>query len=92
MDQGTLGSLARLDKSTAAPLLGRLRRRGLVEITKDSADRRRKLVTVTEEGAELATGLAPAAATVSEQLPALPAPGDREELLRLPRRTLDDED
>lgn len=48
MDQGTLGTLASLDKSTAAPMLERLKRRGLVTITKDDKDRRRKLVTVTD--------------------------------------------
>ncbi|WP_369199452.1 MarR family winged helix-turn-helix transcriptional regulator [Streptomyces sp. PU-14G] len=68
MDQGTLGALAHLDKSTAAPLLDRLDQRGLVDITRDSNDRRRKLVHVTDNGRALATRLAPAVVAVSEQL------------------------
>ncbi|MFF0742938.1 MarR family winged helix-turn-helix transcriptional regulator [Streptomyces sp. NPDC004111] len=88
MDQGTLGALAHLDKSTAAPLLDRLRRRGLVEFAQDEADRRRKLVSVTDEGRSLAEALAPAVMSVGEQLLDPLSPEEREVFLGLLRRTV----
>lgn len=88
MDQGTLGARAHLDKSTAAPLLERLRRRGLVDITRDEADRRRKLVRITEEGRELAARLAPAVVAVSERMLEPFSPEEREQLLGLLRRAV----
>ncbi|MFE2374647.1 MarR family winged helix-turn-helix transcriptional regulator [Streptomyces sp. NPDC059398] len=88
MDQGSLGALASLDKSTAAPLLERLRRRGLVDITKDESDRRRKLVRITGSGRELATSLAPAVAAVSEQMLAHLSPQERDQFLALLRRAV----
>ncbi|MFI8880326.1 MarR family winged helix-turn-helix transcriptional regulator [Streptomyces sp. NPDC055243] len=86
MDQGTLGALAHLDKSTAAPLLDRLRRRGLVDITRDGNDRRRKLVRITDSGRELDTSLAPAVVAVSDQLLAPLTAEERGVFLSLFRR------
>ncbi|MET9535473.1 MarR family winged helix-turn-helix transcriptional regulator [Streptomyces sp. NPDC006649] len=88
MDQGMLGALANLDKSTVAPLLDRLRRRGLVDITKDDSDRRRKLVSVTESGQELATSLAPAVVAVGDQMLAHFSPQERDQFLALLRRAV----
>jgi len=88
MDQGTLGTLSGLDKSTAAPLLERLKRRGLVEIAKDDNDRRRKLVAITEAGDELATTLAPAVVDVSGQILAHFSPTERDQFLSLLRRAV----
>ncbi|GAB1331839.1 MarR family winged helix-turn-helix transcriptional regulator [Streptomyces sp. NPDC004783] len=92
MDQGTLGAMARLDKSTAAPLLERLRRRGLLEITRDEGDRRRKLVRITGDGRELAARLAPAVVAVSERMLARFSPGERDQLLDLLRRAVSEPD
>ncbi|MFB7588712.1 MarR family winged helix-turn-helix transcriptional regulator [Streptomyces sp. NPDC056169] len=89
MDQGMLGALANLDKSTMAPLLDRLRKRGLVDMAKDDADRRRKLVSITRAGRELATGLAPAAIAVSDQMLAHFSPHERDEFLTLLRRAIE---
>ncbi|WP_217144488.1 MarR family winged helix-turn-helix transcriptional regulator [Streptomyces sp. AC627_RSS907] len=88
MDQGTLGARAHLDKSTAAPLLERLRRRGLVHLTRDESDRRRKLVSITEEGRRLAVQLAPAVVAVSEQMLEPFTPEEREQFLCLLRRAV----
>lgn len=88
MDQGTLGALANLDKSTAAPLLDRLCKRGLVDLTKDDNDRRRKLVRITEPGRDLATRLAPAVVSVSDQLLAPFTPEERDQFLGLLRRAV----
>lgn len=92
MDQGTLGtlaSLASLDKSTAAPMLERLKRRDLVAITKDDKDRRRKLVTITDAGRELATTLAPAVVGISEEMLAHFNPVERDQFLSLMRRAVE---
>ncbi|MFI8997309.1 MarR family winged helix-turn-helix transcriptional regulator [Streptomyces sp. NPDC053542] len=88
MDQGTLGALANLDKSTAAPLLDRLRKRGLVDLAKDDSDRRRKLVRITDTGRDLATRLAPAVVSVSDQLLAPFTPEERDQFLTLLRRAV----
>ncbi|MEU5846942.1 MarR family winged helix-turn-helix transcriptional regulator [Saccharopolyspora shandongensis] len=86
LDQGALGSLAHLDKSTAAPLLDRLERRGLVETAKDDADKRRKLVRLTDDGRELAGRLAPAVISVSDQMLSSLTDEEREQFLALLHR------
>ncbi|MEE6264356.1 MarR family winged helix-turn-helix transcriptional regulator [Streptomyces diastatochromogenes] len=88
MDQGTLGARARLDKSTAAPLLDRLRRRGLVELAKDPTDRRRKMIRLTDEGRAVAADLAPAVLRVNEQVLADFSPAEREQFLGFLRRAV----
>ncbi|MER6987908.1 MarR family winged helix-turn-helix transcriptional regulator [Saccharopolyspora hirsuta] len=91
LDQGTLGSLAHLDKSTAAPLLDRLRRRGLVELTKDDADKRRKLVRLTADGRAVAQRLGPSVISVSNQMLAVLNPEERQQFLAFVHRVLQDE-
>jgi DNA-binding MarR family transcriptional regulator len=88
MDQGTLGQHAGLDKSTAAPIVERLRGRGLLVITRDTADARRKLLDLTPEGRQLVMRTAPFAADVDEQLLAALTAADREEFARLADRVL----
>ncbi|MFC4913119.1 MarR family winged helix-turn-helix transcriptional regulator [Actinomadura gamaensis] len=83
MDQSTLGALAHLDKSTAAPLLDRLRRRGLVELAKDDADRRRKLVRITAEGRDLAARLAPEVIAVGDSMLGSLTPSEQRQFLTL---------
>jgi DNA-binding MarR family transcriptional regulator len=83
MDQRTLGQHAALDKSTAAPVLERLRARGLIAITRDPADARRKLLDLTPEGRDLVTEAAPFAAEVEERLLAALSPAERDEFFRL---------
>jgi DNA-binding MarR family transcriptional regulator len=88
MDQGTLGQHAGLDKSTAAPIVERLRGRGLLVITRDTADARRKLLDLTPEGRQLVMRTAPFAADVDEQLLAALTVAEREEFARLVDRVL----
>lgn len=68
LDQGTLGQLAHLDKSTTAPLIERLVRRNLVTAEPDPADRRRKVVGITGAGAELVRTLTPKVNEVSARM------------------------
>ncbi|HEV7932798.1 MAG TPA: MarR family winged helix-turn-helix transcriptional regulator [Actinomadura sp.] len=88
MDQRTLGGHAGLDKSTAAPIVERLRGRGLLTITRDPADARRKLLDLTPEGREIVVRTAPFAAEVDEQLLAALTPDEREIFSRLTGRVL----
>ncbi|MFZ3597941.1 MarR family winged helix-turn-helix transcriptional regulator [Streptomyces sp. BH104] len=71
---------------TAAPLLERLRRRGLLDLEKDERDRRRKLVRITESGRHLVARLAPGVTDVSDQLLDVLTAEEREEFLRVLRR------
>ncbi|MFD0921380.1 MarR family winged helix-turn-helix transcriptional regulator [Saccharopolyspora rosea] len=88
MDQGTLGELAYLDKSTIAPVLNRLLQRQLIEVTRDDNDRRRKLVAVTDPGRDVVRRLTPAVLAVNDRMLApLPA-DDRERFLASLERIL----
>lgn len=50
LDQTELGAIASVDRSTLTPLLDRLEARGLVTKTVDPANRRRRLIGLTESG------------------------------------------
>jgi DNA-binding MarR family transcriptional regulator len=90
LDQGTLGRHAGLDKSTAAPLVERLRGRGLLTISRGAADARRKVLDLTPEGRRLVARLAPHAADVDERLLAPLTRPEREEFFRLAALMLGD--
>jgi DNA-binding MarR family transcriptional regulator len=83
MDQGTLGQHAGLDKSTAAPIIERLRGRGLLVTTRDTADARRKLLDLTPEGRRTVVRMAPFAVEVDERLLSALTADDRAEFARL---------
>jgi MarR family transcriptional regulator, temperature-dependent positive regulator of motility len=53
LDQSTLGGLASIDRSTLTPLLDRLESRGLITKTIDPANRRRRLLELTDDGRQL---------------------------------------
>ncbi|MCW2885255.1 MAG: DNA-binding protein [Streptosporangiaceae bacterium] len=65
MDQGTLGQHAGLDKSTAAPIVERLR--GRLVIGRHTTDARRRLLELTPEGRQMLIHTAPFA-EVDEQV------------------------
>jgi DNA-binding MarR family transcriptional regulator len=83
MDQGTLGQHAGLDKSTAAPIIERLRGRGLLVTTRDTADARRKLLDLTAEGRRTVVRMAPFAVEVDERLLSALTADERAEFARL---------
>jgi MarR family transcriptional regulator, lower aerobic nicotinate degradation pathway regulator len=68
IDQAAAGDLASLDKSSTADVVARLVRRGLVESTRDAADRRRKLLTVSRSAAQLLSEVTPHVRDVQEEL------------------------
>ncbi len=63
--QNQLGSLIAMDAATVKGVIDRLKARGLVEIGKDGADKRRLLVSLTAEGRALIKRLVPLAATIT---------------------------
>jgi len=65
--QNQLGSLIAMDAATVKGVIDRLKARGLVEIGKDGADRRRLLVSLTAEGRELVERLVPMAAAITDE-------------------------
>lgn len=68
IDQRTVGELMSLDKSTAADVLLRLGRRGLLDRERDVEDGRRKLVRLTEQGRAALLAGAPAVVGIQERL------------------------
>ncbi|QDC02598.1 MarR family transcriptional regulator [Mesorhizobium sp. 8] len=63
--QNQLGSLIAMDAATVKGVIDRLKARGLVEIGKDGADKRRLLVSLTAEGRDLIGRLVPLAAAIT---------------------------
>jgi DNA-binding MarR family transcriptional regulator len=92
MDQRTLGHHTSLDKSTAAPIVERLRTRGLLTWERDTADARRKVLTLTPAGREAVVRLAPFAARVEDLLLGNLSPAEREQFFHLAYRILGADD
>jgi DNA-binding MarR family transcriptional regulator len=88
MDQRSLGRHASLDKSTAAPIVERLRTRGLLTVERDSADARRKVLVLTSTGRETVLRLAPYAAQVEDLLLGDLSPAEREQFFHLAYKIL----
>lgn len=92
-DQRTLSQLTSLDRSTVNHMLRRLTDRQYVSQERDETDRRRTLLTLTDEGAELLDSLIGRAERINEQLlNSLPA-NDRAPAVLMLRKiaALDDE-
>jgi DNA-binding MarR family transcriptional regulator len=85
IDQRTVGELMSLDKSTAADVLLRLGRRGLLARHRDPGDGRRKLVRLTDEGRTALLSGAPAVVGIQERLLEPLSFDDGEALLRVLR-------
>ena len=86
IDQTAAGEMASLDKSSTADIVARLRRRGWVLGTRDEADRRRKLLTLTQRAHEALAEVTPAVRTVQQDLVAPLEPAERDRLVSLLRR------
>ncbi|TAN01972.1 MAG: MarR family transcriptional regulator [Rhizobiaceae bacterium] len=65
--QNQLGVMVAMDAATIKGVIDRLNARGLVALSPDSEDRRRIIVSLTEEGRALVGGLLPAAAMITEE-------------------------
>ncbi|MER6347891.1 MarR family winged helix-turn-helix transcriptional regulator [Streptomyces sp. NPDC001595] len=68
IDQRTLARLTSLDRSTVNHMLRRLTEQRYVSQVRDDVDRRRTLLSLTDEGAALLDSLIPSAEQINEQL------------------------
>lgn len=89
IDQRTLGEHLQLDRSTIADVCGRLERRGLIRRDRDPEDRRRNVLSLTEQGESVLRQLLPRADRVHDVLVGGLSETDRAELHRLLTLLLD---
>jgi DNA-binding MarR family transcriptional regulator len=82
-DQVTLARQVAFDAATFGSVIGRLEAKGWVRRAADPADRRRKLLWVTDEGAAAAQAMKRAVAKAQVRVLAPLEPAEREELVRL---------
>ena len=65
--QNQLGSLIAMDAATVKGVIDRLKARGLVDLSKHEADKRRLLVSLTAEGRDAVQRLIPMARQITEE-------------------------
>lgn len=82
-DQVTLAGKVAFDAATFGSVIGRLEGRGWVRREPDVADRRRKLLWVTPQGAEIAQKMKRAVARVQQRILAPLEEGERQQLVAL---------
>lgn len=82
-DQVTLARKVAFDPATFGSVITRLEARGWVRREPDAGDRRRKLLRVTEEGAETARRMKRSVGKVQQRILAPLEDGEREQLLAL---------
>lgn len=85
IDQRSLGDLLQLDRSTIADVVLRLENRGYIERVRDDVDRRRKILSLTEQGRQELRNLRPHAESINATLVGGLEPDDQHELNRLLR-------
>lgn len=83
IEQSAVAAAAGIDKATLADVLFRLERRGLITRAVDTADRRRRLIRLTDEGEREIRAVLPVAAEVDALLLDRLTPSERDRLQRL---------
>lgn len=83
VDQIGLAKTMGIDRSTAGLVLANLAQRGYVNRVPDPEDRRRKLITITNAGAEALRNVQPAALAVKARLLAIFTQQEADDLIRL---------
>jgi len=83
IDQNSLSRQVSLDTSTIGDVVNRLLERGYVVRSRDPDDRRRNLLTLTEEGARLHAVILVAATRMTERLVESLSEQDRHDLVRI---------
>lgn len=86
LDQVTLSQAVALDAATSGSVIGRLEAKGWIRRERDAADRRRRLLWVTEAGRAVVAALMEPIARSQARLMAPLEPHERGELLRLLRK------
>lgn len=86
LSQNRLGRLTAMDPATIQGVIRRLVDRNLVALRPDEADRRRLIVTLTEEGMRALDMIEPATRRINDRILAPLPPHEREILLRMLQR------
>lgn len=86
--QAELGAALSLDRSTIADLVSRMVRRGLLAREQDAADRRRKVLTLTDAGRTMFEELVPRVDAIEPLVTGGLSAAERAELRRLLRTIL----
>lgn len=83
ISQSHLGMLVAMDAATIKGVIDRLKARGLVALARNETDRRRLIVSLTEEGRRMIERLAPLARRVTQETVAPLSERELETLIRL---------
>ncbi|WP_238019782.1 MarR family winged helix-turn-helix transcriptional regulator [Dactylosporangium sp. AC04546] len=83
IDQNSLSRQVSLDTSTVGDVVNRLLERGYVVRSRDPDDRRRNVLTLTEEGDRLHAVISVAASRMTERLVESLSEQDRDDLVRI---------
>lgn len=86
ISQNALGRLVGMDAATTKEVVARLLSRELIRVEKDSEDRRRYMLYITDEGCRLLDGVLPEVRDISEATLLPLAPAEQEQFLRLLKR------
>lgn len=81
--QNHLGQLIAMDAATVKGVIDRLKARGLVRLTKNNDDKRRLMVSLTDQGRATILSLVPTASAISDETLAPLSAREAETLLRL---------
>jgi DNA-binding MarR family transcriptional regulator len=81
--QNQLGALIAMDAATIKGVIDRLKARGMVELARDAGDKRRLVVSLTEEGRATIEKLIPLAHEITEETLSPLTAREAETLLRL---------
>lgn len=90
IDQRTLGELLSLDRSTTAQIVRRLTTRGLVQEEREASDRRRKVLSVTPTGRDLARGMDALARAMSRRFLSVLTDEESRTLMGLLQKLIDE--
>ncbi len=86
VSQNQLGRLTAMDAATIKGVVDRLAKRGITQLEPDPHDRRRLLVTLTDEGKRIAAEAIPKARQITEQTLSPLSGEEQAQLLALLRR------
>lgn len=86
LSQNELGRLTAMDVATIKGVVDRLRQRGLVTSTRDSADARRQIISLTEKGRALMEEVLPVARKISRDTVKPLSAAESRKLLQLLKR------
>lgn len=81
--QNELGRQTAMDVATIKGVVDRLRKKGFVDVSPDAMDKRRFLISISDDGKELVSGIQQAGLEISEKTLEPLSPSERSEFLRL---------